>query len=237
TPSSQDIENDPVTYVTNHTNITWNGTALVWQNAIYGSHTVEIKANDGNLNSTPKTIQITVFNLHEIPLINGWNLISIPTIPKNTTIESILESINNNYTDVFAWNASAGNWLSYTKENPGSTLTNIDNTMGFWIQMNNTDTLEIIGTKPTTTQITLIGTNNTNGWNLIGYPSLTQQTPQNVLSSIINKYDKISTYYDSLWTTDIPKLYPHTQLIEYMKPNAGYWIRTNTTTDTTLTYN
>ena len=51
-----------------------------------------------------------------------------------------------------------------------NTLRNLDETMGFWIHMTAADTLDVVGTAPTTTNIALL--DNAGGWNLVAYPSV-----------------------------------------------------------------
>ena len=52
-----------------------------------------------------------------------------------------------------------------------NTLYTLDETMGFWIHMTAADTLEVTGTVPSSTEISL--SDNAGGWNLVAFPSLT----------------------------------------------------------------
>ena len=47
----------------------------------------------------------------------------------------------------------------------GNTLTTLDESMGFWVEMTTADTLVVTGTAPGTSNIALKA-----GWNLVGFP-------------------------------------------------------------------
>jgi len=68
---------------------TWNLTP--------GIHTITVRLNSGSERS------ITVKNVYDIPLINEWNLISIPLDQDNWSITSVLASIDGNYSSVLAY--------------------------------------------------------------------------------------------------------------------------------------
>ncbi len=112
---------------------------------------------------------------HSIPLVAGWNLVSFRVHPASTSTATILADISGKFDLVYAWDATgghpnSGNWLKYDPDQPvGNSLTNLDETMGFWIYMIQADTLDVSGTKPSTTNINL--STAAGGWNLSGYPS------------------------------------------------------------------
>jgi hypothetical protein len=105
----------------------------------------------------------------------GWNLVSFRVHPESTSTASVLADISGKFNLVYAWDATgghpgSGNWLKYDPGQPvGNSLTNLDETMGFWIYMTQVDTLDVSGTKPATTNISL--STAAGGWNLSGYPS------------------------------------------------------------------
>jgi len=162
---------------------------------------------------------------YNISLSKGWNLISIPLMPEDTGIASVLFPIHGNYSIVWAYNASdtADHWKKYDPSAPfGNDLINIEPGKGYWIMMISDDTLPIIGTVPESTDINL-----KTGWNLIGYNSLDNQPIAEALSSISGNYT-IVWAYDASDTADHWKKYdpgaPFGNDLTDMEPVKGYWI-------------
>jgi hypothetical protein len=75
------------------------------------------------------------------------------------------------------------------------------------------DDLIIAGKVPTLTHISLKA-----GWNLVGYPSLTERTRDDALASISGSYNKVEFYNT---TTDKEEGLGPSDL---MYPGYGYWI-------------
>lgn len=170
---------------------------------------------------------------HEIDLVAGWNLVSFNIHPSNTNIEAVLASIDGKYTLVYAWDATgghsgSGHWMRYAAGVIyGNSLETLDETQGFWIFMTEAATLEVTGTAPDMTEISLKTT--VGGWNLVGYPSSLKPTPPTLMGEI--NYKLIMTYIASD-TADPWKLYDPAapgyanDLVE-MLPGYGYWIFVN----------
>ena len=61
--------------------------------------------------------------------------------------------------------------MKYSPSAPGyaNSLTNLNETMGFWIHMTAADTLDVTGIVPVTTSVSL--STNAGGWNLVAYPA------------------------------------------------------------------
>jgi len=159
-----------------------------------------------------------------ISLVAGWNLVSFNVHPSNTAITEALASIAGNYSLVFAWNASGSNWMKYDPAvGYGQTLTSLDETMGFWIQMKNADTLTVSGSVPTGT-IALAS-----GWNLTGYPSrVSQEIPEALSAHGVTDILLIQAYHapDTIdtWKKYDPGVQYGNDLTE-MAPGWGYWIK------------
>ena len=136
----------------------------------------------------PKAVTATfTLNVHSISLLLGWNLVSFNLQPTSTAIADVLLPIAGNYDLVYAWDATgahsgSGNWMR-ADNNPLSTdtLTAINEKMGFWIHMTTADTLDVYGSKPTTSSISLL--NDVGGWNLVGYPSAGNHSLPEALST------------------------------------------------------
>ena len=125
---------------------------------------------------------------------------------------------------VYAWNGSTDSWLHFDPDvTYGNNLTELDEGMGFWINMAEDATLPIAGTEPTTTAIPLY-----TGWNLIGYPSETFGMLPDALDGITDKYNLVMAYH-AADTADPWKLYePGVPAwvtdLDQLDPGWGYWI-------------
>jgi hypothetical protein len=167
---------------------------------------------------------IEISDIVNIYLIQGWNLISIPVILDNTTVPSQFESIKGNYTSVFAYNTTAHRWDLFNPTLPDflNTLYYLDETMGFWIQMEQNDTLTVQGVIPETTTFTMHS-----DWNLIGYPTLTIQEPSVVFEKVQENCSSLYMYNTTdpspwkLYNPDVPSFLNN---LHYMYPGYGYWL-------------
>ena len=170
---------------------------------------------------------------HSISLVAGWNLISFNIHPENTDVAAVLSSIDGNYDLLYAWDATvaSNNWLLYDPDMPVvlNTLKQLDETMGFWIHVTSADTLDVVGSAPTSTNIQLL--DNAGGWNLVGYPSIANRLLPEVLKDHGVGEDDFSLLYayKASETSDPWKLFdplmplPLNTLRE-LEPGWGYWI-------------
>jgi RHS repeat-associated protein len=156
----------------------------------------------------------------------GWHLVSLPEEPVDTDPAAVLASIAGSYARVYAYDGCdlADPWKLYDPADPeGSDLTAIDHRMGLWVEMTQTDTLDISWTRPESTLIRLC-----RGWNLIGYPVGLALPVPGALSSIDGKYDRVFgwdamdvadpwAYYD----VGVPNWANDLQMLE---PGRGYWV-------------
>ena len=79
-------------------------------------------------------LEIDVTTVYELMLFEGWNLIGIPFIPEDTSIEVVLYDIMSYVESVWTYDAHTGTWLSYSPYAP-SDLTEIQDGKGYWIKM------------------------------------------------------------------------------------------------------
>jgi len=73
-------------------------------------------------------------SVYEIQLYEGWNLIGIPGIPEDPSIEVMLYDIIDCVESVWAYDGETGYWSSYSPYAP-SDLTEILDGKGYWIKM------------------------------------------------------------------------------------------------------
>jgi hypothetical protein len=140
--------------------------------------------NDSNMNRAAKFV---------LELQKGIHLVSSPVEPVNSTLGSVLQTLD--YESVWLYNESypGDHWKSRVPEKSQNELTNqsnIDRTMAFWVRMSERGNLTFAGRVPTTTNIPL-----KTGWNLVGYPSFANETVQQALSGVV--YERIEGYFDA----------------------------------------
>jgi parallel beta-helix repeat protein len=166
------------------------------------------------------------------PLVNytilqrGWNLISFPLIQDIQSLTKVLEMIDGYY-DAVQWHnpiALSDSWKHYRPSKPfGNDLTHLNESMGFWIHITNPgDTIFIYnGTQPTSNQTI----NLSPGWNMVGYPSLSNRNRTAALNNINYGSD-----VDAIWTFNAA-----TQTWQEIGPSdqfelgRGYWIHSKVT--------
>ncbi len=191
------------------------------------NYIMNVDANgDGIVDSTRPPDSITIVT--SVALQPSWNLSSLPLVPTDTSIETVLSSISGSYDLVYAYDGcdTADPWKRYDVNAPpyANDLTNLDGKMGIWIRVADSPTLSVSGQVPTRTDIRLC-----EGWNLVGYPSTQAKSITNALSSIEGKYALVYAY-DASDTADPWKKYdvnapPYANDLTEMRSGLGYWIK------------
>ncbi|UCF08601.1 MAG: hypothetical protein JSW28_02620, partial [Thermoplasmata archaeon] len=128
-------------------------------------------------------------------LKQGWNLISIPLIQEEQNLTQVLKSIEGWY-DAVQWYDNADtsdHWKHHKVGKPfGNDLSELNETMGFWIHITKPgDTIFICnGTEPTENQTIPLHP----GWNMAGFPSLTNKNRTAALNNLT-----FGVEVDSIW--------------------------------------
>ncbi|GAG11604.1 unnamed protein product, partial [marine sediment metagenome] len=78
----------------------------------------------------------------EIVLFEGWNLISLPFTPEDSSIEVVLADVLDNVESVWTFDGETDTWSSYSPGAP-SDLTEMVEDKGYWIKMKANDILVI----------------------------------------------------------------------------------------------
>lgn len=164
----------------------------------------------------------------QIPLQLGWNLISLPVAPESTAIGDVLAPISGAYDIAYAYDAATPDdpWRRYNVAMPPflNTLTDLTETMGFWLNITDTATLTVSGTVLVSSTIPLYP-----GWNLVGYPSLVTRPLTEALASVIEQVDLAYSYDaadpDAPWETYDAARPPFLNTLTEMRPGRGYWVR------------
>ena len=179
--------------------------------------------NESVSGSASVTIVEVIFNIN---LSLGWNLISIPLELVDSSITSVLASINGQWDAVKYYDTldKADPWKTYRLGSSVNDLANVDETMGFWICITESNvTLTLNGFIPIPTTISLHA-----GWTLVGYPTQTTETVGNALWG--TGADRVEVF-DPMEPGLIREVGP----TYVMKPGEGYWV--HVTSDTTWVIN
>jgi parallel beta-helix repeat protein len=169
----------------------------------------------GNVDEYP-LMSLSEFTEYEIQLQEGWNLVSLPLEKPSESIIDVLQSIDGKWDCIRAYDAINELWLSNVTSRPDSLndLHSLNHKMGFWINITEPGgvNLTVRGYIPISTVIPLYA-----GWNLVGYPSLTNETVANALWG---------TGADNVLVCDISEPYLLKEVgPEYvMQPGEGYWV-------------
>ncbi len=119
-----------------------------------------VEANDSLL-STASPNKVGKFT-H--PLFQGPNLVSIPVILSDESIDHVLQTVM--YDRAWAYDSSSQEWKSHMRFKSYGTLEHIDHTMGLWVNVTTFCSLTVAGIVPAQTTIHLY-----EGWNLVSFPS------------------------------------------------------------------
>ncbi|UCE36031.1 MAG: right-handed parallel beta-helix repeat-containing protein [Thermoplasmata archaeon] len=158
-------------------------------------------------------------------LQRGWNLISIPLIQEEQNLIRVLGSIDGWY-DIVQWYDSSDQsdqWKHNKIDKPfGNDLFELNETMGFWVRI--TYWKEIIfaynGTLPTENQTIVLNP----GWNLVGYPSLTNYDRTEGLNKL-----KFGIEVDAIWSYNASsQKWDEMGESDYFEVGKGYYIHAKT---------
>ena len=162
----------------------------------------------------------------EIPLLPGFNLISLPEEPTNTDPAAIFAALGGQLQRVEAFDACdpADPEKIYDPADPAaSDLTAVDHRMGLWVASTAATVLPSDGILAASTTIELCP-----GWNLIGFPAGEARHPQVALSSIAGKWERLFGYdaFDSAdpWEIFDPAVPDWANDLRLMQPGRGYWL-------------
>ncbi|UCG69041.1 MAG: right-handed parallel beta-helix repeat-containing protein [Thermoplasmata archaeon] len=155
-------------------------------------------------------------------LYEDWHLISIPFIQMNINLGNVLESMGGTYDFVQWYNANDNSDLwkhnSTLKPSHLNDLDIIDHRMGFWVHITEPGGVlfEYPGTQPSSNQTIQLY----EGWNMVGYPSLTSYNRTIGLNNLTFgiEVDEIQWYDASTQT------WHDLEENDYFVLGRGYWV-------------
>ncbi|UCE73053.1 MAG: Omp28-related outer membrane protein [Methanomassiliicoccales archaeon] len=160
-----------------------------------------------------------------ITLSQGYNLISIPALQFDTSLDSVFDTISGKYDALQAFNAmdTTDHWKHHHESKPPemNDLSYVDHTMGVWIRVTEPGQTNFAynGTPPTMNQEIELRP----GWNLVGYPSLSDKDRDTALNNL-----DFDTHVDSIFTYDAAtQQWKEIGEFDNFEVGQGYWIRSN----------
>ncbi|MCJ2563490.1 MAG: hypothetical protein LN417_05315, partial [Candidatus Thermoplasmatota archaeon] len=126
-------------------------------------------------------------------LTRGPNLISIPLIQSNESIETVLQTVA--YDRAWSYDSASQGWKWYmTSKAYRRGLWSVNHTVGLWVNVTRDSNLTVAGLVPTSTHIRL-----SSGWNLVGFPCFNgsysvADMKVRVGSSKVEGFDSIDPY-------------------------------------------
>jgi len=174
------------------------------------------KSDEVNHEFTTKNAATTTIGIN---LQVGWNLVSLPIIPEDSSIEAVLEETTLSHIEIIQYYDTRNEqWLTYKPGVAGGGLTDMEAGKGYWIDMNTNDGLTVKGYELPSGG-SLLPTYEVFGekWNLIGFKSVEEMTAKEYISQM-GSDDILYVYkngkYESLDGDDM------------MEVGYGYWFYT-----------
>jgi len=153
------------------------------------------------------------------PLAPGPNLISIPLIQSNKSIEYVLQTVE--FDKAWFYDSSSQEWKWYMKSKTYRRgLWSVNHTMGLWVNVTKDSNLTVAGVVPAQTMLHLY-----EGWNLVSFPSFNSSYTVADLkvetgATRVEEYDPVPPYHlRGLGDADV------------RQAGWGYWVRVVTDTD------
>ncbi len=164
--------------------------------------------------------------LDAVPLLPGWNQVSLPETPASSDPATALNAIGGSYHKVYTYNGcdDADPWKVYDPNDlAASDLTAIGVEQGLLIDATAAVSLPSDGTLPDSTTMQLC-----TGWNLIGFPSAYPRHVKSALAPILDKVVRVYAF-DPFDLADNWKFYEASAPawasdLDTMLPGMGYWV-------------
>jgi hypothetical protein len=156
----------------------------------------------------------------------GWNLVSLPCVPENESMQSLLDPFGDQLISIHEYDPEAAVvWHAYNPNLPGwviQGMDTIDRKKGYWVNLESDLNYNMNASTVSPNRIYLVP-----GWNLIGYPTLVNRTIPPALDAINGTYDFVYLYNASSssfaeYTWNSSKV--SRQDLQTMFPYFGYWI-------------
>jgi hypothetical protein len=153
------------------------------------------------------------------PLAPGPNLISIPLIQSDESVETVLQTVEYDWAWLYDSSAQEWKWHMTSKEYR-SGLWTVDHTIGLWVNATVECNLTVAGVVPAQTTIHL-----NEGWNLLSFPSFNASFPVSDLkaetgATTVEGFDLTPPYYLRMLGD-----------IHLLQAGCAYWVRVDADAD------
>ncbi|MEA3325289.1 MAG: Ig-like domain-containing protein, partial [Euryarchaeota archaeon] len=171
---------------------TYTVTVTAAEGTVLGAHCLYVNASDvfGNYDDTSICIELNITtsgeDIHTISLDAGWNMVSIPVIPADASVNAIFG--DNIITPVYEYNAGY------------KAVTSLEPKKGYWVLANSAVDISINGTVPSDLEVMIVP-----GWNMIGPVSSNVQVSS--FTDIIPPVYKYDAGYKSVTVLEKTKGY------------------------------
>jgi hypothetical protein len=161
-------------------------------------------------------------------LQEGWNLISLPMIQSQTDINEVFTSIDGKYDAVQYYDAGDvdDHWKHHhIDKSQLNDLSSVDHTNGIFLHITQPGGCDL------TVYGSIIDTNQSitirPGWNLIGYPSLSNRDRTSALNNMVFGMD-----VNAVWTYNASvRQWKEVEELDELELGRGYWIHSIQETD------
>jgi hypothetical protein len=191
-----------------------------------GWYDVKAKATNGVGAISEDTNEVEIDNTYEINLLPGWNLISLPVIPYNTSITALLADLvaNGSVKQVatFVWEGGALVQKIWVPGFPSPSLTEMKDGQGYWVEMNQAGDLMVQGLWAPGPGQPLPEYVVSTGWNMIGY---TPMGPEDVKTVTDYLSPDLGNTISAMYGFDpATKLYENMVGDDILDYGEGYWL-------------
>jgi len=184
-----------------------------------GTYTINFRVQDekeewGNPSALTVEVLEAVEQDFSIQLKQGWNMLGIPMMVEDNSVQNVLKSIEGKYDRLFAFD---NGWTDFAIGKPAflNSLTTLNNQHGYWIFMLEDAELKITGLPSLG-----IHYNLNKDWNLIGVP-----VQQSITPTLIPNLIGIFMWDANTWKIYSPEKPPFLNTLTQLDPGYGYWVR------------
>lgn len=167
---------------------------------------------------------VIIYSPYAINLKQGWNLISVPLVPENNSIQGFFPDC---VTRVWAYDGSNPDdpWQFYAPDRQYNTLNNISEQKGYWVNSTEDISITKYGSRPDGNVML------NQGWNLVGKPTFDVANVEEVYGNpeeylVIWGYMYDDSLGHPLWYFFDPSYY-YASTLDDLIPGYGYWVYYN----------
>jgi len=176
---------------------------------------------------TGKYLEVTIEQVFAddsicINLNPGWNLISFDVSPLDKSVANVFSDLQADSLDIVI--GFDGGTVRYNPKGPPflNTLKRLENGCGYWVKVQNADTLKVYGFSIEETFRKPLEV----GWNLITFPQDSVQTPAVYFADLINNGNlEMVIGFDDGTVRYNPNGPPFLNTLHQLESGFGYWVK------------